>query len=159
MLSQGRNLLNDVKNAEITDKPGGLGAAFILETVAHSDELGINYGSVRWSFKNVANTQRGGSGTQYIEEKCEISATPSSDFKESMIAFNKFYKNKHIVQAGETLYSISIDYYGDSSNITSIYFSNKQVLATAIPDALIPVGTELEMPPPLSMFRGQSLIA
>ncbi len=156
---RGRNLLNDVKNAEITDTPAAFFASSELETVAHSDELGINYGSVRWSFKNVANTQRGGSGTQYIDEKCKISATPSSDFKESMIAFNKFYKNKHIVQAGETLYSISIDYYGDSSNITSIYFNNKQVLTTDIPNEPIRIGTELEMPPPLSIFRGQSLIA
>jgi nucleoid-associated protein YgaU len=149
----GHNLPGDVLDASINDKPGGgvSSGVFEFETVAHSDDLGINYGAVTWGFRY------GGVGAkpQYSQEKSQISATASSNVKESLIAFNKYYKNKHIVQAGETLESISIDYYGDASNIYSIYFNNKQVLTTAIPDALIPVGTELEMPPRLSLFRGR----
>lgn len=149
----GHNLPGDVLDASIIDKPGGgvSGGVFEFETVAHSDDLGINYGAVSWGFRS------GGVGAkpQYTQEKSQISAAASNNIKESLIAFNKYYKNKHIAQAGETLESISIDYYGDGSNIASIYFNNKQVLTTAIPDALIPVGTELEMPPPLSMFRAR----
>jgi len=139
----GHNLPGDVLDASITDKTGGGdGGIFEFETVAHSDDLGINYGAVTWGFRHEGVDAK----PQYTQEKSQISATASGNVKESLIAFNKYYKNKHIVQAGESLQSISIDYYGDGSNVYSIYFNNKQVLETAIPDALIKVGTELEMP-------------
>jgi LysM repeat protein len=112
-----------------------------METVAHSDDLGINYGAVRWSFRYVGPGMR----PLYTQEKSQISAAASSDVKESLIAFNKYYMNKHIVQEGETLKSISIDYYGDDSQVASIFAINKQAVTDANPEARIPVGTELEM--------------
>jgi nucleoid-associated protein YgaU len=137
----GYNLPHGVHNARIIDNTGGDIGLFEFETVAHSDDLGINYGSVLWSFRSNPFAK-----PRYTDEQCQISATASSDFKESMIAFNKYYKNKHIVQAGETLKSISIDYFGDASRIARIYEINKQVLTDANPEAPIPTETKLEMP-------------
>lgn len=140
----GHNLPGDVLDASINDSPGGGTSSGVweFETVAHSDDLGIDYGAVRWSFRY----QGPGMRPLYTQETSQISAAASSNVKESLIAFNKYYMNKHIVQEGETLKSISIDYYGDDSQAASIFAINKQALTDANPEARIPVGTELEMP-------------
>lgn len=139
----GRNLPGDVLDASINDSPGGGTSSGVweMETVAHSDDLGINYGAVRWGFRYAGPAMR----PLYTQEKSQISAAASSNVKESLIAFNKYYMNKHIVQEGETLKSISIDYYGNDSQVASIFAINKQALTDANPEARIPVGTELEM--------------
>jgi hypothetical protein len=140
----GYNLPGDVLDASINDTPGGgaVPGVWEMETVAHSDDLGIDYGAVRWGFRYEGPGMR----PLYTQEKSQISAAASSNVKESLIAFNKYYMNKHIVQEGETLKSISIDYYGDDSQAASIFAINKQTLTDANPEARIPVGTELEMP-------------
>jgi hypothetical protein len=140
----GHNLPGDVLDASINDSAGGgpIPGVWELETVAHSDDLGIDYGAVRWGFRYEGPGMR----PLYTQEKSQISAAPSSNVKESLVAFNKYYMNKHIVQEGETLRSISIDYYGDDSQAASIFAINKQSLTDANPEARIPVGTELEMP-------------
>jgi hypothetical protein len=140
----GHNLPDDVRDISITDRPGGGSSSGVweFETVAHSDDLGIDYGAVRWSFR-----YRGpGNQPLYTQEKSEISAAPSSNVKESLVAFNKYYMNKHIVQESESLKSISTDYYGDDSQAASIFANNKGVLTDPNPEARIPVGTKLEMP-------------
>ena len=140
----GHNLPGDVLDASINDTPGGgiSSGVWELETVAHSDDLGIDYGAVRWGFHYEGPGMR----PRYTQEKSQISAAPSSNVKESLVAFNKYYMNKHVVQEGETLKSISTDYYGDDSQAASIFAINKQVLTDPNPEARIPVGTELEMP-------------
>jgi hypothetical protein len=140
----GHNLPGDVLDASINDTPGGgiSSGVWELETVAHSDDLGIDYGAVRWGFHYEGPGMR----PRYTQEKSQISAAPSSNVKESLVAFNKYYMNKHIVQEGETLKSISTDYYGDDSQAASIFANNKGVLTDSNPDARIAVGTELEMP-------------
>jgi nucleoid-associated protein YgaU len=139
----GHNLPGDVLDASINDSPGGgiSSGVWEMETVAHSDDLGINYGAVRWGFRYAGPGMR----PLYTEEKSQISAAASNNVKESLILFNKYYMNKHIVQEGDTLKSISIDYYGDDSQVASIFAINKQALTDANPEAQIPVGTELEM--------------
>lgn len=140
----GHNLPGDVLDASINDSPGGgiSSGVWDMETVAHSDDLGINYGAVRWSFRYEGPGMR----PLYTQEKSQISAAASSNVKESLTSFDKYYRNKHIVQEGETLRSISIDYYGDDSQVSSIFAINKQALTDGNPGARIPVGTELEMP-------------
>jgi nucleoid-associated protein YgaU len=87
------------------------------------------------------------SPTAITDEWVRIDPVVSDTFRAGIVAFNKFYKNKHVVQKGETLNSISTAYFGDKSKADAIFALNKSVLQSSDPTKEIAVLTELEIPP------------
>ncbi len=125
--------------ATMIDTPGGgpFSGTFAFETYAHSEDLGITYGGVRWGFQYG---YRGITG-EYAAPLAVVSDTA----KAAMVAFNRTYRNDHVAQAGDTLNSLALMYYGDASHAGMIYQMNRTVLSTADPSAPIPPGTRVKV--------------
>ena len=121
--------------ATMVDTPGGgpFSGTFAFETYAHSEDLGITYGGVRWGFQYGYKGITG----EYAAPLAVVSDTA----KAALVAFNRTYRNDHVAQAGDTLNSLALIYYGDASHAGMIYQMNRTVLSTADPSAPIPPGT------------------
>jgi nucleoid-associated protein YgaU len=125
-----------LKDASLWDRPmTPAHLRFSFETVARSDDIGLEYGTMFWSFevkdKKVSN------------ETWSVGAGTSDTFDAAQTEFNKFYKNEHRVMQGDTLESISIRYFGDNKRAEDIYLANKD----KIPDkAKLAPGILLKVP-------------
>jgi nucleoid-associated protein YgaU len=141
----GQNLPGATEDATMLDQPGGGFDRVVLEfeSAAHSEDLGLFYGAVRWGFRyNPAfMTER-----SFPDEWFQFSPRVSDTLGASVVALNKFYRNKHVVQQGETLGAISSLYFGTASRAQDIYEKNKAILKSPDPTAPIPAATELEIP-------------
>lgn len=127
-------------DASMEDYPGATysHAQFEFETAAFAEDLGINYGSIRWGFHY--------SPISAWDEYAEFAPGVSETFRDAEIQFNKFYKNKHKVKAGDTLNKVSTMYFGDNGKAGDIYAANKGVLTSSDADAEIAPGLELVIP-------------
>jgi hypothetical protein len=126
-------------DAQMTDLPGGgaISGRFEFESAAFAKDIGLYYGAIKWGFNYSFN----GITNEYAQLVPKVSDT----FNAANVAFNKVYKNKHVVRQGETLNSISVAYYGTTDNARSIYLTNQTVLSTDDPMAPIAGGTLLEV--------------
>ncbi|MEO5928439.1 MAG: DUF4157 domain-containing protein [Candidatus Kapaibacterium sp.] len=110
---------------------------FTFQTVARSEDAGIHYGTVNWSFD-----ADGGAGTVTAEAHSVMPGI-SDTFRSGVDEFNKFYKNSHTVMKGETLTSIAEKYYGDRNKWGEIFKANTGKIKD--PDAIMP-GMKLNIP-------------
>jgi nucleoid-associated protein YgaU len=146
IFNEGFKRPNGTQQAKMEDEPGsGTPDTFQFETAAHSRDRGFFYGAVQWGF-SVVPSAKGSFGLDVYGAWCNVTPRVSDTLGVSIAMLNKFYMNKHVVQMGETLKLVSIQYYGDDSRSSSIYETNRGKLTSVDPDAQIPVGTELEMP-------------
>ena len=115
----------------MVDTPGGgpFSGTFSFETYAHSEDLGITYGGVRWGFQYGYQ----GITSEYAAPLAGVSDTA----KAALVAFNRTYRNDHVAQAGDTLNSLALMYCGDARYAGIIYQMNRTVLST--PDANAPI--------------------
>jgi nucleoid-associated protein YgaU len=122
--------------AMLKDRPGTpFNLMFNFETVARSVDLGIYYGTIHWDFE-----VKGGKVSQ---EGYKVVPGVSETFKGALDEFNKFYKNKHVVMKGESLWKIAEHYYGDGKKWPDIHNANKDIIKD--PDHIEP-GWELNIP-------------
>ena len=122
--------------AMLNDTPGtGKNIMFNFETVARSVDLGIYYGTIHWDFEVK--------GGKVSKEGHKVIPGVSETFKSGLDEFNKFYKNKHVVMKGESLWKIAEHYYGDGNKWTDIHNANKDIIKD--PDHIEP-GWELNIP-------------
>lgn len=143
--SPGYNLPTGNQPVKMEDTPG---LAFVdgvleFESAAYSEDQGIFYGAVRWGFRNYPPAFNQAS---FPDEWFQISPSVSDTLRASITEFNKVYRNKHRVQQGETLASISMAYFGTDSAARAIFETNPGVLTSADPNAPIAGGTELTLP-------------
>jgi len=122
--------------ASLDDTPGSpTPDHYFFETAARSDDTGIYYGSMHWSFKMDAG--------KVSEEKWHVTEGVSHTFLSAVDEFNKFYKNTYTVMAGDTLASIAQRYLGSAAKADDIYNANKAL----IPDkAKLTPGVQLVIP-------------
>jgi nucleoid-associated protein YgaU len=128
-------------DASMTDLPGGGpdSGRFEFESAAFAKDIGLIYGAIKWGFMYSSNG--------ITDEKASLVLTVSDTFNVAMASFNRVYKNKHIVQQGETLNSIAILYYGSTEDAHRIYLMNRTNpdLPAYDPAVAIAGGTELEV--------------
>jgi nucleoid-associated protein YgaU len=127
-------------DASMEDYPGAAynKAQFEFETAAYAEDLGINYGSIRWGFKYMPISA--------WDEYADFAPGVTETLRDAEIQFNKFYKNKHKVQAGDTLNKVSAMYFGNNSKAADIFAANKGALTNADADAALAPGLELVIP-------------
>ncbi|AFZ23000.1 LysM domain-containing protein [Cylindrospermum stagnale PCC 7417] len=116
---QGKN----IQEASLWDYPGGgpkFHIGFNFETVARSEDVGIDYGTIHWNFKLQSGTVK--------DESFHVEKGTSETFQAGLQEFNKFYKNPHTVMKGETLANISKNYYGKPDRWQDIYKANKDII-------------------------------
>lgn len=122
--------------AMLYDRPGTPhNLMFNFETVARSVDLGIYYGTIHWDFQVK--------GGKVSKEGYKVVPGVSETFKGALDEFNEFYKNKHVVMKGESLWKIAEHYYGDGNKWPDIYKANKDIIKD--PDHIEP-GWELNIP-------------
>ena len=112
--------------ASLSDSPKtNAHVKYTFETVARSEDVGIYYGAVHWSF------DADGVAGKVTDESHSVSPGVSDTFRAALDEFNKFYKNPHTVMAGETLQSIAQKYYGDPTEWKLIFDANKDKINDA----------------------------
>jgi len=89
---------------------------FAFETVARSDDKGINFGTLHWGFHITSG--------KITNKTASVQEGTSPTFDHAVKEFNVFYKNHHIVTQGETLGSIAELYFNDSSRWIEIQRAN-----------------------------------
>lgn len=122
--------------AVLADTPGSnVPDHYFFETAARSDDTGLYYGSLHWSFKMKDG--------KVNEEKWSVTEGVSHTLLSGVDEFNKFYKNTYTVMKGDTLESIALRYLGSAAKADDIYKAN----TAKIPDRtrLVP-GTQLAIP-------------
>jgi nucleoid-associated protein YgaU len=125
-----------IEPASLWDFPGSGGnRRFSFETVAHAREIGLDYGTIHWAFTIQSS--------KITNESHRVVEGTSETFQAAQTEFNEFYKNPHVVMAGETLQTISQKYFGTPDKSKDIYNANKPVIPD--PDHLQP-GTKLTIP-------------
>jgi hypothetical protein len=130
----------DANSVTMEDTPslGVERGKFRFESSAFATGTGVFYGGVRWGF---TYSPLGNSG-----EWAEIHPDVSPTFRAAIAAFNRYYKNRHVVRAGETLRSLSRMYFQSDNAINAIYRRNASILNSDLPDAPLPAGASLDMP-------------
>jgi nucleoid-associated protein YgaU len=124
--------------AVITDSPQtNQHLQYTFETVARSEDVGIHYGTVHWSF------EADGPNGKVTKESYRVAPGVSDTFRAALHEFTKFYKNPHTVMKGETLRTIAEQYYGDRAKSGEILKANADKLKD--PDKL-PLGLKLNIP-------------
>jgi nucleoid-associated protein YgaU len=108
-----------------------------FETVARSEDAGIHYGTVHWSFE--ADGVKGVAS----KETHRVAPGVSDTYRAALDEFTKFYKNPHTVMKGENLHSIAQHYYGDPEKWGEIYKANKDKIKD--PNKIWP-GCKLNIP-------------
>jgi len=129
------------------DTPGGGRAQgqFVFETAAFAKDIGLIYGALKWGFSYFPDPGIT-SPFRVMRPFYDVVPTVSDTFNAAMASFNRIFRNKHIVQQGQTLNSISIQYYGSTNQAHSIYQMNPETLPkTYDPAAAIAGGTALEV--------------
>jgi Domain of unknown function (DUF4157) len=128
-------------DASMTDRPGGgpISGHFEFESAAFAKDIGLIYGAVRWGFLY--------SSSGITNESAALAPKVSDTFNAAIASFNRVYKNKHTVQKGETLNSISILYFGSIADAHRIYMLNRTnpALPTDDPTVAIAGGTQLDV--------------
>ena len=105
--------------------------------MARSEDAGIYYGAVHWSF------DADGPAGKVTKESHKVVPGVSDTFRAALDEFTKFYKNPHTVMQGETLSTIAEKYYGDPKKSGEIFKANKDKIKD--PDKISP-GLKLNIP-------------
>ena len=131
--------LGDVQPATMTDLPGGGvdPVVFSFESAAHAEDIGVSYGSVQWGFRYTP--------LAITAERAKVVPGTSDTVRAATRSLNEYYRNKHVAQAGETLNSIAVLYYGNTNRMKEIIRMNPS-LPSPDPAAALPAGTQLELP-------------
>jgi phage tail protein X len=128
-------------DAQMNDRPGGgpIAGRFEFESAAFAKDIGLYYGAVWWGFNYDTNG--------ITNETARLVPKVSDTLDAAVTSFNRVYKNKHIVQQGDTLNSISIKYFGSTADAHRIYLLNRTnpALTTDDPTAPVTAGTQLEV--------------
>lgn len=103
------NLLMAIEDMELT------------ENAEEGDDVLITFKLKQFKPYSVKILKRKGEVTGYILGTLSGASTPSPGVKEST-------KTRHVVQEGETLWTIAKQYYGDETKYTLIYEANKSTI-------------------------------
>lgn len=134
LMEAGHKLNDQIKSARIKDEPRTnlQNFHYEFETVARAFDKGLDFGTIHWGFDIING--------EIKNLKVFVVESVSQNFQDSLSAFNKFMKNKHIVMHGESLEEISELYFGTSDKVKKIIEANPELANGLIP------GTEINIP-------------